>query len=84
MVRSFFLALGIFVVILGVESLAVDAVEWRGKSPMPKSTYGVNGSSEKVFNVPDWAPWSCMSGGAVTILYAIALPKRMGAGGGHH
>jgi hypothetical protein len=25
----------------------------------------------------DWAPWSLISGGAVTILYSFTLPKRM-------
>ncbi|HEY1068205.1 MAG TPA: hypothetical protein VGE52_18925 [Pirellulales bacterium] len=80
MVRSFFLALGIFVIVLGLESLAVDTVEWRGKPPVPKTGYSAPTVSDKVFHVPDWAPWSCLSGGAVTVLYAIALPKRLGAG----
>jgi hypothetical protein len=26
---------------------------------------------------PDWAPWSLLSLGAVTIIYSFTIPKRM-------
>jgi len=36
----------------------------------------VNGNRQKVVDPPDWAAFSLMSIGSVTILYAIALPRK--------
>jgi hypothetical protein len=35
-------------------------------------------AAKKDFVPPDWAPWSLMSVGAVTMLYSVTLPKRGG------
>ncbi|MEK6234075.1 MAG: hypothetical protein N2C14_05140 [Planctomycetales bacterium] len=74
MIRSFFLGVGAFAVILGVECLAIDEVAVRStKPPEKQETLRPFSSSAAVTNptrkLPDWAPWSLMSGGAVTILY---------------
>jgi hypothetical protein len=63
--KSVFLAAGIFACVAGVELLLIDSavvlpVDGRG---------GPN-----VFTAPDWAPWSLISAGAVTILHFCALP----------
>ena len=35
-----------------------------------------NADDKKVFNPPEWAAFTLMSVGTVTMLYAVALPKR--------
>lgn len=63
--RSFFLAVGVFLVILGAESLAID------KAVLVRS----EGMTDIV--PPEWAPWSLLSAGAVVILYSFTIPKKM-------
>ena len=63
--KSVFLAAGIFACVAGVELLLIDSavvlpVDGRG--------------DPAVFTAPDWAPWSLISAGAVTILHFCALP----------
>lgn len=75
--KSVFLAAGIFACVAGVELLLIDSavvlpVDGRG--------------DPEVFTAPDWAPWSLISAGAVTILHFCALPtgerggRRLGLG----
>ena len=63
--RSFFLALGLFSLLLGVQCLFIDRAHWAGDG------------SEVV--PPDWAPWTMMSVGAVVMLYSYTLPKKLKA-----
>ena len=62
--KSFFLAAGLFAFVLGVECMLIDRASWSGDK-----------GGEIV--PPDWAPWSMMSAGAVTILYSFTLPKKL-------
>lgn len=57
--KSFMLAAGIFACILGVEMLVVDSatITPLDGSPQPRTV-----------TAPDWAPWTLISLGAVTIL----------------
>ena len=64
--KSFFLAAGIFACILGVELLVVDSVVVDAGKDSPRT-----------FIAPDWAPWSLISVGAVTILHFCTLPKKI-------
>jgi hypothetical protein len=75
--RSFFLAVGIFLCILGMESLAVDKAVLSG--PSDASAVGAFQSSRE-FTPPEWAPWTLMSCGAVVLLYSFTIPRRMGGG----
>lgn len=61
--RSFFLAMGLFALILGIECMVIDRASWAGRGGE--------------VSPPDWAPWSLMSGGAVVILYSFTLPKKL-------
>lgn len=70
--RSFFLAVGVYCCLLGVEALAVERAVLKsdlGGSP-PSAT-----SREIV--PPDWAPWSMIGGGAVVVLYSFTIPQRV-------
>ncbi len=69
--RSFFLALGAFSLILGVEALAVEKAVLK-----PKTEGGQVVAAPQEVTPPEWAPWSLMAGGAVIVLYSFTLPRR--------
>lgn len=64
--KSFFLAAGVFSCIVGIELLIVD-------SAMILPLDGRGGP--RLFTAPDWAPWTLISAGAVTVLHFATLPK---------
>ena len=66
--KSLFLASGIFACIVGVEMLLIDSAVI-----LPLSGSG----GPEVFTAPDWAPWSLISAGAVTILNFVTLPTKI-------
>lgn len=82
MLRSIFFSVGLFVTLWGVSFLFVDKMILTAKddSPRDKEFRGlfttVNGERQKVFDPPEWCAFSLMSVGSVTMLYAIALPRR--------
>jgi len=79
--RSFFLAAGIFACVLGVEMLVIDSAV-----VMPIAA----GEQPRTVTAPDWAPWTLLSVGAVTILHFAhlqskgAAPQPPRAGGAGH
>ena len=64
--KSFFLATGLFASALGFELLMIDSA-----TILPLDGRG----GSRVFTAPDWAPWTLISAGAVTILHFATLPK---------
>ncbi len=68
--RSFFLAIGAYCCLLGVEALAIERA-------VLKNTGGMIQSSHDVIP-PDWAPWSLLGAGAVVVLYSFTVPQRVG------
>ncbi|MEQ8854256.1 hypothetical protein [Gimesia sp.] len=90
MFRSSFFAAGLFVLLTGTSFLFVDKMvlshqvtveeepepvrepEFRGFLGMTS----LNEDQQEELNPPDWAAFSLMSIGAVTMLYAVALPKK--------
>lgn len=87
MARSFFIGLGVFIIVLGLQCVMIDEFRLRlQKTPEPEptaqlSSRGLPGSSpaeqeDIKLQTPDWAPWTMLSVGTVTIIYAFALPKR--------
>jgi hypothetical protein len=79
--RAFFLAIGVFLVILGVECLGVERVCLRvhEKPPAPVSPFDleVKEGAQKTITPPPWAPWSLLSSGAVMCLYSFTIPRRV-------
>jgi hypothetical protein len=77
--RSFFLAVGIFLCILGVESLAVDKAVLSGSAAAASpGQFGAFQDPGREFTPPEWAPWTLMTSGAVVLLYSFTIPRRMG------
>ncbi len=63
--KSLFLAMGIFCCFVGVELLVIDSAMLRSLS----------GEGEaRPFTAPEWAPWTLLSVGAVTILHFCTIP----------
>ncbi len=79
--RAFFLAIGVFIMILGVECLGVEraSLRMRDAPPPPVSPFdtGPKEGSAKQVVPPTWAPWSLMASGAVMCLYSFTIPRRV-------
>lgn len=71
--RSFFLAIGAYCCLLGVEALAVEKA-------VLKASPDTHFASTREVVPPDWAPWSLLGTGAVVVLYSFTVPQRVGAG----
>jgi hypothetical protein len=69
--RSLFLAIGLFLFVLGFEAMAIDQATVTNPSDQ--------GPGEITFIPPDWVPWSLVSAGAVTMLYSYTLPQKFKA-----
>lgn len=83
MLRAIFLALGAFLALLGAQCLAIDRFELRPRgtqepSQTPSLLSAPAEPEGKVIEPPEWAAWSLMSIGVVTMLYAHTIPKRYG------
>jgi hypothetical protein len=79
--RAFFLAIGVFLIILGVECLGVETVSLKvhEKAPAPVSPWDTEAKEgpQKQIIPPPWAPWSLLSSGAVMCLYSFTIPRRV-------
>ncbi len=79
--RSFFLGVGVYLIIAGAECLAVDRVYWRNHEDPPAAMNPFQRSATpaaKEFPPAPWLPWSLLSTGAVVCLYSFTIPKRLG------
>ena len=88
--RALFLAVGIFLCILGAECLVVDKFVMAGEArPVvaepnaapagPATLFGETAppapAVKRDIEPAEWAPWSLLSAGAVVILYSLTLNK---------
>ncbi len=79
--RAFFLAIGVFLVILGVQCLGVERAQLRihERPPAPVSPFDTEpaeGAARQIVP-PPWAPWSLLSSGMVMCLYSFTIPRRV-------
>jgi hypothetical protein len=70
--RSFFLAVGAYVCLLGVQSLAVE------RAVLKADVASRTGLRQEIVP-PDWAPWSLIGSGAVVAIYSFTIPRRVAA-----
>ncbi|MBM3998601.1 MAG: hypothetical protein FJ297_03490 [Planctomycetes bacterium] len=82
MMRAFFLAIGMALVILGLECLIIErAVLHRTAAaaiPLSKDKApSAETAKEVVVQPPEWVPWTFLSAGAVVILYSFTIPRRV-------
>lgn len=82
--KAIFFATGMFVTMWGASFLVVDKITLTIKddSKRDEGFRGLftttNAERQKVIDPPDWAAFSLMSVGSVTMLYSVALPKKNG------
>jgi hypothetical protein len=81
--RAFFLAIGIYLIIFGLECLGVDRIylKLRDDPPPPASIFASAPAigPAKQYSPAPWVPWSLMSSGAVVCLYSFTIPTRFAA-----
>jgi hypothetical protein len=81
--RAFFWSIGVFACLLGAQCLVVEKAVMHGPAATAgsNSALAVRGPAQaKEIVVPDWAPWSLFSFGAVTLIYSVTIPKRANSG----
>lgn len=85
MMRATFFSIGLFVTLWGVSLLFVDKIVLSSREESMR-TQGFRGMftqmaapRPKVYDPPEWAAFSLLAVGAVTMLYSVALPKKGGA-----
>ena len=80
--RSFFLAVGIMSVVVGVESLTVESVNLYTASGTDAQSFidptGRPSEFIRQWQPSEWFPWLTVMVGSVVIIYANSLPKRFG------
>ncbi|HMP79675.1 MAG TPA: hypothetical protein PKD54_09510 [Pirellulaceae bacterium] len=89
--KAFFLAIGTFMIVLGVETLLVDkfvVAEGRrvprlvgGQSqPFTPAGYqrgfGTVVPPRREFHTKEWLPWSLLAGGTITVMYTCSVHSR--------
>ncbi len=79
---SVFLALGVYVFLLGAQCLAVDRFILKSRLPPTKAENAIFSSAEpklgpnRVVAPREYSPWIFMSLGAVVCGYSFTLPRR--------
>ena len=78
--RAFFLGTGVYVALFGATLFLIDRITLVAHSTSTSSAFltwlTTDGSGNgRIVNPPEWAPYTLVAVGAVTVLYAIALPK---------
>lgn len=78
--RSLFLAIGIMVIVLGVETMLIDSANVYAAAESTASDFIDPGSTPaqrtKVWQPGEKFPWAMIATGTVIVIYAITLPKR--------
>lgn len=79
--RAFFLALGVYLVVLGAQCLGVEKFVLNVREMPPPQTDLLGeaprpGPQVEAQPAP-WTPWSLMATGAVVCLYSFSIPSRM-------
>lgn len=79
--RSIFIAIGLMAVIVGLECLVIETAYIHAPSKTearsflnPISTPSIN---TREWSPQEWFPWTVMSGGVITVLYAFSLPRHI-------
>ena len=82
--RAFFMAVGIFLVILGAQFLVVEKLVMADSSKSVASAESSGnaltaGPRNNDFKPGEGLPWVLLSAGAVIIIYTFTIPKRVAA-----
>lgn len=76
--RALFWAIGLYAVLLGVQFMLIDrAVLHDSGSASSGGAFSSFVGGREAFIPPEWAPWSLITFGIITLLYSFTLPKRI-------
>ena len=82
--RAFFLAIGVALILLGLECMVIERAEIATSSDSHNSSTSYASiydpvliKSKRVIEPPDWCPWSLLAAGAVVTLYSTSLRGRV-------
>jgi len=83
--RSFFIAIGAMMMIVGVEAMLIDSATVYAAAESSAAQF-INPNAPpaiitKEIRPGEWTPWVIFSLGAVTVLYSLTLPQRWGKAG---
>lgn len=78
--RALFIGLGVTALILGAECMVIERATVTLPAKKSDSQSGVVGEVQanlhsKSVVPPEWAPWTLLSAGAVTLLYSLTSHK---------
>ncbi|MFO0919415.1 MAG: hypothetical protein U0872_14040 [Planctomycetaceae bacterium] len=85
MLRASFFSAGLFVCLWGMAFLHVDKIVMHNTDEKLQRDENIRGmlsnqqiekEIRRIIDPPDWAAFSLLSAGAVTMLYAVALPRK--------
>jgi hypothetical protein len=84
MLRSTFFSVGLFITLWGISFLFIDKLMIKAKEvPLQQKTFRgffaavtPSGDQHRIVDPPEWAAFSLLSIGTVTMLYSVALPRR--------
>lgn len=81
MIRAAFLTMGLYLSLCGAGLFVVDEVTLTKKFSQTDSAVvqlltTLSSSGARVFDPPEWMSFTFVGVGGVTMLYAIALPKK--------
>lgn len=85
--RSFFLAIGAMMMIIGVEAMLIDSATVYAAAESSAAQF-IDPSAPpaiitKQIRPGEWTPWVILSFGAIVVLYAFTLPQRWGKAAPH-
>ncbi|MDA7979828.1 MAG: hypothetical protein MPJ50_13755 [Pirellulales bacterium] len=81
--RALFWAIGLYAVLLGSQFMLIDRAVLHDSARSAPSGGGggfasFSAPAQEAFIPPEWAPWSLITFGVITLLYSFTIPKRIG------
>lgn len=78
--RSIFLAIGVMLIIIGLETLLIDSATVYSAAKQSAVDFvdptTTPGKSTRVIKPGEWLPWTSLSVGTIVVLYVYTLPRR--------
>ena len=82
--RTIFIAFGVMAIILGFECLVIDSANFYSSREASMVDFfdpsGAPARSTREWRPNEWMPWTILSLGAITVVYAFTLPARFRGG----
>jgi hypothetical protein len=81
--RSLFLAVGVYLVLLGFQCLGIQKFILKADNPPASEPWGIDPrglmTTRREMAPQPWVPYSLMATGTIVGLYCYSIPKRLSA-----